>query len=188
MRNVKGEMSNDRSGWWMMRCGRRLLLPLLLFSFLLPPSSFLATTFLLTSCGGGDDDGNRMGEVILGTWKRGWAPGDVIIEGDTEWKPEDFEYDLFIFRGDGSYNGMLRNGTFTSLDIHGDVIYEGNYRCDNNNLKLEFKDESGQKQTLLCQILSFTEDTFVMKYVNEEYGITVTIKLYKDQSSSTSAS
>ena len=31
--------------------------------------------FLLffVSCGGGDDDGRRLGEVIVGTWQRGWG-------------------------------------------------------------------------------------------------------------------
>jgi hypothetical protein len=157
---------------------------LILFSFLLPLFSFL-----LSSCGSGDDDGRRLGELIVGNWQRGRDEGDVIIEGDTQWRPEDFIYDIFAFRNDGSYNGMVRNGSFTAYDVYGDVIYEGTYRCDNNNLKLEFNDESGRKQTILAQVLMFTEDTFVIKYENEENSITVTITLRKTQSSSsTSAS
>ncbi len=152
---------------------------------------FMALCLMLipSACGGGDDDGSRMGELIVGTWQRGWNEGDVIIEGDTNWRPEDFSYDLFVFNGDGTYNGMVRSGTFTSYDYFGDIIYEGTYRCDNNNLKLEFRDERGVKQTILAQIMMFTEDTFVIKYINEDAGITVTITLRKkkDQSSSTSA-
>ena len=56
------------------------------------PLLFLLS-FLLLSCGGGDDDGQRLGEVIVGTWQRGWDKGDIVIDGDTELKPEDFAYD-----------------------------------------------------------------------------------------------
>ena len=110
----------------------------------------LLPLLFLTGCGGGDDDGRRLGDHIVGTWQRGWEEGDVVIEGDTEWRPEDFSYDLFVFRDDGNYNGMVRNGSFAAYDIFGDIIYEGNYRCDNNNLKLEFKDEEGIKRTILA--------------------------------------
>ena len=171
-------------GRWKVKGGRRLLLPLIVFTFLLSPS-----IVLLSSCGSGDDDGRRLGELIVGDWQRGWNEGDVIIEGDTQWRPEDFIYDIFTFRDDGSYNGMVRNGSFSAYDYYGDVIYEGTYCCDNNNLKLEFKDESGQKQTILAQVLMFTEDMLVIKYENEDSGITVTLKLRRAQSSSsTSAS
>lgn len=162
-------------GRWKVKGGRRLLLLLMLFSF------------LLTSCGGGDDDGRRLGELIVGNWQRGWDEGDVIIEGDTQWRPEDFSYDIFIFRGDGSYNGMVRSGSFISYDYFGDVIHEGTYRCDNNNLKLEYKDESGRQQTILAQVLMFSEDMLVIKYENEDYEISVTLTLRKAQSSSTAS-
>ena len=46
---------------------------------------------LLTGCGVGDDNGERLGEYIIGTWQRGWGPGDVIIEGAPE--PEDPDED-----------------------------------------------------------------------------------------------
>lgn len=152
---------------------------------------FMALCFMLipSACGGGDDDGSRMGELIVGTWQRGWDEGDVIIEGDTNWRPEDFSWDLFIFRGDGTFNGMVRSGSFSLIDYFGDIIYEGTYRCDNSNLKLEYLDEQGVKRTILAQVMTFTNDTVLIKYVNEDYGITVTITLRKkqDQSSSTSA-
>ena len=144
-------------------------------SYLILLTFSLSHLLTLTSCGGGDDDGHRLGELIVGTWQRGWGEGDVIIEGDTQWQPSDFSYDLFIFRDGGSYNGMVRDGAFTALDEFGEVIYEGDYRCDNNNLRLTFNDESGQKQTLLMRVLSFSEDTIKLQYDNEEYGITVTM-------------
>ena len=169
-------------GRWKVNGGRRLLLPLVLVSFLLIPSAFL-----LSSCGGGDDDGRRMGELIVGTWQRGWDEGDVTIEGDTQWNPNDFSYDLFVFSGDGTYNGMVRSGSFVSYDYFGDVIYAGSYRCDNNNLKLEFKDEEGRKQTILAQILQFTEEMMQIRYENEDYGITLTMILRKTQSSSSTS-
>ena len=151
----------------------------------------LLPLLFLTGCGGGDDDGRRLGDHIVGTWQRGWEEGDVVIEGDTEWRPEDFSYDLFVFRDDGNYNGMVRNGSFAAYDIFGDIIYEGNYRCDNNNLKLEFKDEEGIKRTILAQVLMFSEEFLQIKYENESPAITVTLILKKnsnqDQSSSSTS-
>ena len=145
-------------------------------------AAYMAALFIVWGCGGGDDDGRRLGDYIVGTWQRGWGQGDVVIEGDTDLVPEDFSYDLFVFANDGSYNGMVRNGSFSAYDEFGDVIYEGQYRCDNNNLKLEYVDESGQKQKILAQILSFTDDTMTIRYENEEYNVTVTLILRKSAS------
>ena len=142
-------------------------------------AAIMAALFLMSACGGGDDDGRRLGEMIVGTWQRGWGEGDVIIEGDTDFEPENFSYDRFVFRSDGTYNGMVRDGSFSAYDESGDVVDEGQYRCDNNNLKLEFTDEGGRKQTILAQVLMFTEDTLKIKYENEEYNVTVTMILRK---------
>ena len=135
----------------------------------------LAALFLLFACGGGDDDGRRLGDVIVGTWQRGYGPGDVIIDGDTELEPENLTYDQFIFHGDGSYNGMKREGTFVTLDDRGEVIYEGDYLCDNDNLKLIFEDE-GKKQTILAQVLAFTDDTIRLTWQNESVIVTLIIR------------
>ena len=133
----------------------------------------------MTSCGTGDDDGRRLGELIVGTWQRGWGEGDVVIEGETDLKPENFTYDQFVFRGDGDYNGMVRKGTFSSYDTEGEVIYEGDYQCDNNNLKLQYLDEGGTKRTILAQIVSFTDDSIRIRYENEQYNVTVTFIIRK---------
>ena len=160
-----------------------------MLSRLLYRAAIVVALFSFWNCGGGDDDGQRLGDYIAGTWQRGWGEGDVIIEGDTDYQPENFSFDLFVFRDDGSYNGMIREGSFVSYDEFGYVIYEGHYRCDNNNLKLQFTDEGGRKQTILAQVLMFTEDMLKIKYDNEEYNVTVTMTLRKGQSSSsTSAS
>ena len=143
-------------------------------------AAVVAALILFLGCGTGDDDGRRLGEYIVGTWYRGWGEGDVIIEGDTDLQPESFSYDKFVFMPDGKYNGMIRDGSFSSYDDFGDVIYEGSYRCDNNNLKLEFVNEEGRKQTILAQVLSFTEDTLTLRYTNEEYNVTVTLILRKN--------
>lgn len=142
-------------------------------------SAFFLFLFLLTACTGGDDDGRRLGEMIVGTWQCGWNEGDVVIEGDTEVQPESFHYDRFVFRNDGTYNGMVRKGTFYSTDKDGGVIFEGDYQCDNHNLRLEFVDEDGTKGKLLAQVVSFTDDTLVLKYVNEGFGVTVYITIRK---------
>ena len=154
---------------------------------------FMAVLFMsFSACGVGDDDGRRLGDIIVGTWMRGWGVGDVIIEGDTDLQPENFSYDRFVFMGDGNYNGMVRQGSFSSFDEYGDIIYEGQYRCDNNNLKLEFTNEENRRQTILAQVLSFTDDTIILQYENEDYDVTITMTIRKSisetySSSSTSA-
>ena len=133
---------------------------------------------LLTGCGVGDDNGERLGEYIVGTWQRGWGPGDVIIEGapepedpdDPGWTPERFSYDKFIFNGDGTYNGMIRTGTFTVLGKQGETIFTGDYKCDNSNLKMDFTNEDGQRGTILALVRSFTETTLIISYEAEELG------------------
>lgn len=136
----------------------------------------LAALFFALSCGGGDDDGRRLGEIIVGTWQRGWGEGDVIVEGDTELSPENFAYDRFEFNADGSYNGMVRKGTFVAYDTYGNIIYEGTYQCDNHNMKLEPSTGEGK---MLAQVVSFTDDTVILCYENEDYNITVTFIVRK---------
>ena len=142
---------------------------------------------LLTSCGVGDDDGQRLGDYIVGTWQRGWGPDDVIIEGDTEedqWTPENFSYDKFIFNGDGTYNGMVRTGTFLVLGKMGETIFTGEYKCDNTNLKLDFTNEDGQRGTIHALVRSFTETTLILSYEDENIGasgIRVQITLRKEE-------
>ena len=82
---------------------------------------------------------------------------------------------------------MVRDGSFSAYDEYGEIIYEGQYRCDNNNLKLQFTDEGGRKQTILAQVLMFSEDMLKIKYVNEEYDVTVIVILRKNQSSSSAS-
>ena len=122
---------------------------------------------LLSSCGVGDDDGQRLGEYIVGTWQRGWGPGDVIIEGapepenpdDPGWTPDRFSYDKFIFYDDGTYNGMIRTGSFVVLGKLGETIFTGEYKCDNSNLKMDFTNEDGQRGAILALVRSFSETT-----------------------------
>ena len=142
-------------------------------------AALVAALILFTACGGGDDDGRRLGEMIVGTWQRGWGEGDVVIEGDTDLDPESFTYDQFVFRGDGDYNGMVRKGTFSSYDTQGRVIYEGDYLCDNNNLKLQYLDESDVKRTILAQVVDFDESSIWIRYEEEQHNIAVTFIIRK---------
>ena len=158
-----------------------------MLSKLLYRAVIMAALIFTCSCGAGDDDGQRLGEYIVGTWYRGWDKGDVIIEGDTDLEPESFSYDKFVFMPDGKYNGMMRSGSFSAFDVFGDILYEGTYRCDNNNLRLEYVNESGSTQKILAQVMSFTEDTITLRYENEEYNVTVTMIIRKNYSSSTSS-
>ena len=142
-------------------------------------AALVAALILFTACGGGDDDGRRLGDTIVGTWQRGWGEGDVVIEGDTDLEPESFTYDQFVFRGDGDYNGMVRKGTFSSYDTQGRVIYEGDYLCDNNNLKLQYLDESDVKRTILAQVVDFDESSIWIRYEEEQHNIAVTFIIRK---------
>lgn len=139
----------------------------------------MAALLFFLGCTGGDDDGRRLGELIVGTWQRGWGEGDVVIDGDTELEPENFTYDKFIFNNDGTYNGMVRKGTFVTVDKEGEVIFEGDYQCDNNNLRLEFLDEGGRKQKILAQIVYFSEHEILLRYDSDEWGVTVSLKIRK---------
>ena len=142
-------------------------------------AALLAALIFMTACGTGDDDGRRLGDMIVGTWQRGWGEGDVVIEGDTDLKPENFTYDKFVFRADGDYNGMVRKGTFSSYDTYGDIIYEGDYLCDNNNLKLQYLDESGVKRTILAQVVDFDATSIRIRYEEEQYNIAVAFIIRK---------
>ena len=142
-------------------------------------AALVAALILFTACGGGDDDGRRLGDLIVGTWQRGWGEGDVVIEGDTDLDPENFTYDQFVFRGDGDYNGMVRKGTFSSYDTYGELIYEGDYLCDNNNLKLQYLDDDGTKRTILAQVVDFDAASIRIRYEEEQYNIALSIIIRK---------
>lgn len=142
-------------------------------------AAFLTALLCLFSCDGGDYDGRRLGEEIVGTWQRGWNEGDIIIEGDPDTKPDNFTYDLFYFYGDGKYNGMVRDGSFLTVDTDGEMIFEGTYQCDNNNLKLDCVNSEGESRKILAQVLRFTDKEMQIRYVNDEYDVTVTVIIRK---------
>ena len=151
------------------------LLRLVMLSKIINRAVCLAALLFVLSCGGGDDDGRRLGEIIVGTWQRGWGEGDVIIEGETDLTPENFTYDQFVFNDDGSYNGMVRKGTFIAYDTNGNVIIDGSYQCDNHNMRLEPNGEA----KMLAQVAFFTDTTLQLKYTFEEYNISVTFIIRK---------
>lgn len=130
----------------------------------------MAALFLIVSCGGGDDDGRRLGETIVGTWQC----GEVVIDGDTELQPEDINLDKFVFQADGTYNGMVRQGSFVATDIEGETVMEGSYKCDNSTLRME----SG-RQVVVAQVAAFSDDMVQLRYVNETYHVTVSLTLRK---------
>ena len=147
-----------------------------MLSKLLYRAACLAALIICLSCGTGDDDGSRLGEQIVGTWYR----DSLVIEGDTGLDPEDLTYHRFDFLGDGSFNGMRRKGSFAAISRFGNLIYEGSYECDNNNLRLEFYDE-GKLQKLHTQVVSFTEERMQLRYESDEYKIGIRLWLKKDK-------
>ena len=132
--------------------------------------------FTLYSCGSGDDDGSRLAEQIVGTWYRGWEEGDVEIIGEVDVSPEDFLYYYFTFADDGSYNGMIRDGSFCAYDIHGNTIYAGTYKCDNDNLRLEYL-QGKQKQKIQARVLSFDDLTIKLEYKNTDTDVPFTVRI-----------
>ena len=144
-------------------------------------SAFFVLLLLLIGCTGGDDDGRRIGDTIVGTWHRGTNPDDVVIEGDAELDPDALPIQKLIFLGDGSYNGMVRKGSFQALSKDGQITSEGTYQCDNSNLRLEDIDEYDEKQKLLMQVVSFTEDVVRLRYVMGTFGVTITVNIYKQK-------
>ncbi len=142
----------------------------------------LATLILTLGCGTGDDDGNRLGDLIVGTWYR----DSLTIEGESPVDPEDLTYHHFIFSGDGTYNGMVRSGSVSAISRYDNLIFEGTYKCDNDNLRLEY-DDDGKIRKIHAQVLSFTSEQILLRYENEDYGVTVylTLSIHAPSSSST---
>jgi hypothetical protein len=46
---------------------------------------------------------------------------------------------------------------------------------------LEYIDEYSEKQKLLMQVVSFTEDVVRLRYVMGTFGVTITVNIYKQQ-------
>ena len=131
---------------------------------------------LLIGCGSGDDDGSRLAEQIVGNWYRGWEEGDVEIIGDVNVSPEHFIYHYFKFNSDGTYNGMVRDGSFCAYDTYGDTIYAGNYKCDNDNLRLEYNNGS-RTQKIQARVMSFDDMTIKLEYKNTDYDVPFTVRI-----------
>ena len=135
-------------------------------------AALVAALILMSACGSGDDDGRRLGEIIVGTWVS--HPDDIVIEGDTEIRPEQISISTFVFYGDGSYNGMVRTGSFETVDEEGETGWEGDYKCDNSTLRLE-----SAQQVIVAQVVSFTDNTIQLRYVNQEYHVKVLLTIHK---------
>lgn len=134
----------------------------------------MAALILCFGCGTGDDDGRRLGEIIIGTWQRGMNEGDLVIDGNTELNPEDFDLDKFEFHADGDYNGMVRKGSFITYDFDGEIVLEGSYQCDNSTLRME-----SDHQVIVAQVVLFSDDTLQLRYVNGNYHVTISLTLRK---------
>jgi len=144
-------------------------------------SAFFFLLLLLTGCVGGDDDGRRLGDTIVGTWQRSMNPDELVIEGEADLDPDDLPIQKLAFLGDGTYNGMVRKGSFQAFDMQGQPTATGTYQCDNSNLRLEYTDGYGDNQKLLMQVVSFTETTMQLRYVMGAIGVTITVTVRKHE-------
>jgi hypothetical protein len=59
------------------------------------------------------------------------------------------------------------------------MIFDGTYQCDNNNLKLDCVNSSGERRKILAQVLLFTDNQMQIRYVMDEYDVTVTVIIRK---------
>ena len=71
---------------------------------------------------------------------------------------------------------MVRDGSFSAIDTFGDTIYAGTYKCDNDNLRLEYNNGS-QNQKIQARVLSFDEFTIRLEYKNSDSEMPVTVRL-----------
>ena len=74
---------------------------------------------------------------------------------------------------------MVRTGSFLTVDTAGEMIFDGSFQCDNNNLKLDCVNSSGERRKILAQVLSFTDNQMQIRYVIDEYDVTVTVIIRK---------
>lgn len=74
---------------------------------------------------------------------------------------------------------MVRKGSFSTWSFDGSLIFEGTYQCDNNNMKLEFRDSEGVERKILAQVMSFTDDTIWLNYEDETHHVSVTFVIRK---------
>ena len=82
---------------------------------------------------------------------------------------------------------MVRQGTFVLKSMYGSTIYEGTYKCDNSNIRLEYYDE-GSLQKILAKVMSFTDTTLQLEYTVEDYGVTVKLWLTRQTADGQSSS
>ena len=69
---------------------------------------------------------------------------------------------------------MVRKGSFLVKNVDGETVLEGSYQCDNNTLKME-----SSHQVIVAQVASFSDDTIQLRYVNENYHVTISLTLKK---------
>ena len=72
---------------------------------------------------------------------------------------------------------MVRDGSFCAFDIYGDTIYAGIYKCDNDNLRLEYTSEGNRKQKIQARVLSFDDMAFKLEYKNTDTDVPFTVRI-----------
>jgi hypothetical protein len=71
---------------------------------------------------------------------------------------------------------MVRDGSFCAYDTYGDTIYAGNYKCDNDNLRLEYNNGS-RTQKIQARVMSFDDMTIKLEYRNTDYDVPFTVRI-----------
>ena len=79
---------------------------------------------------------------------------------------------------------MVRKVTFAAYDTSGELIFEGNYQCDNDNLRLS---PTSGEATIVAQVDSFSEQTIILR-ITLDIDVFIKVTLRKNYSFSTSAS
>jgi hypothetical protein len=71
---------------------------------------------------------------------------------------------------------MVSDGWFCAYDSYGDTIYAGTYKCDNDNLRLEYTD-GNRKQKIQALVLSFDDMTIKLEYENTDLEVPFTVRI-----------
>ena len=130
---------------------------------------YLSYSMVLSSCC--KDDELNVPELIVGTW---------VVDSYEVQNPSGDEYTVYIdhfeFREDKTFTVYyeLAPGQTVANEPDG-----GRYEAGEAYLRLEYENERGEVQKVLCEILSFTETTMQLTYRHPDSDIVANIKVKK---------
>ena len=132
---------------------------------------FSISQFLI-SCG--DDDDLNVPELIVGTWVV--DSYEVLDDSNTEYT---IEVDRFEFRSDNTFTVYYMPWTNSQGELVTGDTDSGTYEAGEAYLRLEYRNDQGEVQKVLCEIISFTETTMQLTYRHPDSDIVAHVKVKK---------